>query len=240
MKVCKSILAGVLAGVSGLAAAGGLPAARTGGWMVVAEAPAGVTSQPATGRGGTLLGGGYAGVGEPPRVVVQEKVVVKTEAAPVAAFDAYRVRVTGRGAPPFASSLSAPQRRLLAIRASQLDAYRAIAEEVQGFRLTGSSAVSNLIAVNDIFRVYVDAYLRGVRIVSTQVKVDGSAETVAELVLDESFYKAYQNALRQQGALAAPPVQRAAEAMPAPAQPQKLSACTGNGCAWGSDFYLSK
>lgn len=210
--------------------------------MVVAETPAAVSGTPVIGKDGVLLGGGYAGPGQDPRVVVQEKVVVQAAPAPV--YEAYRVRVTGRGAAPVAKSLSEAQRRLLAMRASQLDAYRNIAEEVQGFRLTGSSAVANLVAVNDIFRTYVDAYLRGVRVLSTSVKHDGSAETVAELVLDENFYKTYLAALSNQ----AQQVQRAAEAMPVAARPDRLApsadkvsqSCSGKSCTWGADFYLSK
>ncbi|MGL6071150.1 LPP20 family lipoprotein [Craterilacuibacter sp.] len=209
--------------------------------MVVADVPpaAGrIANAPAMGVDGTVLGGGYAGPGQAPKVVVQEKIVLKPAAPlPESAYEALRVRVVGRGAPPYSKSLSGVQQRLLAMRASQLDAYRNIAEQVQGVRLVGSSSVSNLVTINDIFRVYVDAYLRGVRIVSTSMKPDGSAETIAEIVLDETFYQAYRNALAGQ----TQQVQRTAEAMPAlPAQASLSGSCTGKACAWGNNFYMAQ
>ncbi|MCL6264674.1 LPP20 family lipoprotein [Craterilacuibacter sp. RT1T] len=213
-------------------------AATPAGWMVVADVPAAtgrIANAPTMGQGGVVLGSGYSGPGQDPKVIVQEKIVVKQAPAPL--YDALRVRVVGYGAPPVTRSVSSVQQRLLAKRASQLDAYRNIAEQVQGFRLTGSSAVSNLVAVNDIFRVYVDAYLRGVRVISTTLKPDGSAETVAEIVLDEAFYQAYRTALAGQSQQ----VQRAAEAMPHGPVPAKLSsACSGKSCTWDNNFYMAQ
>ena len=73
--------------------------------------------------------------------------------------------------------------------------------EVQGMKLVGNSSVSNMIATNDGFRTYVDAFLRGVRIVSTTMQPDGTSEAVAEIVLDQDFYKQYKNALEKTGSV---------------------------------------
>jgi len=107
-----------------------------------------------------------------------------------------------------------------------------VAEQVQGFKLSGSSSVGNLVTVNDTFRVYVDAFLRGVRLLSTEFKPDGSSETIAEVVLDEGFFKAYRTALVTTG-------NRAAAARVMPAADGAKMGCTDSGCVYGGDFYVS-
>lgn len=91
------------------------------------------------------------------------------------------VSVAGYGAPPQIEGLSGAQRRLMSMRASKLDAYRALAETVQGFRLAGNSTVAALAVQNDSFRIYVDAYLRGARVVSMNSLPEGAYETILEL-----------------------------------------------------------
>lgn len=142
----------------------------------------------------TPTGVGYVGAGiepEAPRVVVKE----------VNPFEPIKVRVTGSGAAPVSRSLTASQRKLLSIRAAKLDAFRAVAEQVQGMKLVGNSSVANMISVSDSFRTYVDAFLRGVNIVSTTVQPDGSSEVVAEIVLDKNFYQQFKVALQQTGSV---------------------------------------
>jgi hypothetical protein len=91
------------------------------------------------------------------------------------------VSAAGYGAPPQIEGLSGAQRRLMSMRASKLDAYRALAETVQGFRLAGNSTVAALSVQNDSFRTYVDAYLRGARVVSMNALPEGAYETILEL-----------------------------------------------------------
>ncbi|HJV06677.1 MAG TPA: LPP20 family lipoprotein [Chromobacteriaceae bacterium] len=142
-----------------------------------------------------VTGVGYAGPGIEPEAA--PKVVVKE----VNPYQPVTIRVTGNGAAPYSRSLTPSQRKLLALRAARLDAFRAIAEQVQGMKLVGNSSVSNMIATNDGFRTYVDAFLRGVRIVSTTMQPDGTSEAVAEIVLDQDFYKQYKNALEKTGSV---------------------------------------
>jgi hypothetical protein len=75
----------------------------------------------------------------------------------------------------------------MAMRASKLDAYRALAEHVYGIRVTGNSTVSSMMAQNDSFRVYVDSYVRGAKVVSVTPMADGNYETVLEIELDQDF-----------------------------------------------------
>lgn len=228
----KTILAAsvlALASLTACASSGApAPVAKSDGWVVVADAPAvagtsehaGISRQPVMSSGGVMLGGAYVGP------------TAEEPAKPAEKFNALRVRVVGYGAPPSDRSLSPVQRRLLAMRASQLDAYRAMAEQVQGFKLSGSSTVGNMVAANDSFRVYVDAYLRGVRLLSTEFKPDGSSETIGEVVLDEGFFKAYRTALATTGN-----VEKAAHVMPV-ADGGKVG-CTDSGCVSGGDYYVS-
>lgn len=85
------------------------------------------------------------------------------------------------------SHLSDTQRRLLAMRASKLDAYRTLAERVYGTAIVGNTTVENLVIQNDRFRSYVDTYIYGARVVSQDPMSDGSWETTVEMVLDEGF-----------------------------------------------------
>lgn len=83
--------------------------------------------------------------------------------------------------------LSESQRRLLAMRASKLDAYRTMAERVYGTAIVGNTTVENLVVQNDRFRSFVDTYVYGARVVAQDPMPDGSWETTVEMVLDEGF-----------------------------------------------------
>ncbi len=85
------------------------------------------------------------------------------------------------------SHLSESQQRLLAMRASKLDAYRTMAERVYGTAIVGNTTVENLVVQNDRFRSFVDTYVYGARVVSQDPMPDGSWETTVEMVLDEGF-----------------------------------------------------
>lgn len=100
-----------------------------------------------------------------------------------------RVTAIGYGATSAYENYSTGQKRLMAMRASKLDAYRALVEQVNGIRLTSNSTVSALASQHDSFRVYIDSYLRGARIVSVTPLPDGNYETVLELDLKEQFYQ---------------------------------------------------
>ncbi|AAQ59580.1 hypothetical protein CV_1906 [Chromobacterium violaceum ATCC 12472] len=147
--------------------------------------------------GSVPSGVGYVGSGDEAASGEEVKVVVKE----VNPFRPIVVRVTGSGAAPYTNSLTPSQRKLLAMRAARLDAFRSIAEQVQGMKLVGNSSVSNMIANSDSFRTYVDAYLRGVTIVSTVMKPDGTSEAVAEITLDQEFYKQFRNSMEKTGSV---------------------------------------
>jgi len=98
------------------------------------------------------------------------------------------VRVSGYGTyEDVAADRSDTRKRLLARRASQLDAYRNLAERVYGTVVFGSSTVSDFVLQSDSFRTYVDSYVRGAKAISVTEHSDGVVETVMELKLEPEF-----------------------------------------------------
>ena len=106
------------------------------------------------------------------------------------------LRVTGYGAiNPTTRGVTEVQKRLLAMRASKLDAYRTLAERVYGTQIIGNSTVENLVVQNDKYRAFVDAKVLGANVVYQEVMPDGSYETMVEMIIDEGF----RNCLASQG-----------------------------------------
>jgi hypothetical protein len=98
------------------------------------------------------------------------------------------LRVTGYGAiNPTARGLTEVQKRLLAMRASKLDAYRTLAERVYGTQIIGNSTVENLVVQNDQYRSFVDANILGANVIYQDALPDGSYETMVEMIIDEGF-----------------------------------------------------
>ncbi len=99
-----------------------------------------------------------------------------------------RISAIGYGAESSFEGYSDGQRMLTSIRASKMDAYRALAEQLYGVRVNGQTTVSSMVAKNDNFRVYVDAYLRGAEIISINPIGNGNYETVVEIQIDQNFF----------------------------------------------------
>ena len=97
-----------------------------------------------------------------------------------------KVRATGYGAPPKAF-YSEPQRRLMSMRAAKIDAYRSLAERVNGMQIWGGTTVGDMVVEKDRYRVYVDTYLRGARVIAENPQEDGTFETVVEMKVDRAF-----------------------------------------------------
>lgn len=114
---------------------------------------------------------------------------VEQQADPVAPLV---IRVTGYAALSNARNLSEAQRRLMAMRGSQVDAYRTMAERVYGTAIQGSTTVRDMVVENDRLRTWVESSLQGARVVSTDVLPDGSVETVLEMVIDQGFRNCLQ------------------------------------------------
>lgn len=101
------------------------------------------------------------------------------------------IKITGigYGAESTYEAYTPGQRRLMAIRSSKLDAYRALAEQLYGIKVDSNTAVSTLTAKNDSFRARVNALVRGARVVSITPMADNNYETVLEVYIDQSFFR---------------------------------------------------
>lgn len=98
------------------------------------------------------------------------------------------VRVSGFGTyENVRNDQSDTRKRLLARRASKLDAYRNLAERVYGTVVYGSSTISDFVLKNDNFRAYVDSYIRAAKLVAVNEHSDGVFESVMELRLEPRF-----------------------------------------------------
>lgn len=99
---------------------------------------------------------------------------------------AVRVGATGYGAPP-AKYYPENQRRLMAMRASKIDAYRALAESINGLHIWGGTTIGDMVVQKDRYRVFLNSYVRGARVVSVIASEDGNYETVLDMMVDDSF-----------------------------------------------------
>lgn len=84
------------------------------------------------------------------------------------------------------------QRKLMAVRASKVDAYRALAERLYGFQVNGETTVRDMAVKDDRFNTMIQAYINGGRIVSADMMPDGSVETVMEVIIDQGFRNCLQ------------------------------------------------
>ncbi len=73
------------------------------------------------------------------------------------------------------------QQRLLAIRASKLDAYRSLTEQVYGQQLDASTTVADMTVQNDVFRTRVEGVIYGAVLVSITPAGDDTYETTLSL-----------------------------------------------------------
>lgn len=136
-----------------------------------------------------------------------------------------KITAVGYGASSSYEGYTLGQKKLMAMRTSKLDAYRALAEQVQGVRVNGNSTVSAMTAQVDSFRVFVDAYLRGAQVITVTPMNDGNYETTMELTLDSHFF----NSFSQQGRNAPPPAVVA-----------NIKGAVGPGAAYGTYFYYAE
>lgn len=84
-------------------------------------------------------------------------------------------------------------KRLLAIRASKLDAFRNLAERVYGMSLAGSSSVKDFQLQKDSFSTQIETVIRGARVVSIIENKQTGIETVLELSLPGGFVDCINN-----------------------------------------------
>lgn len=99
-----------------------------------------------------------------------------------------KINATGYGAPP-KSFYPEPQRRLMAMRAAKIDAYRSLAERVNGMQIWGGTTIGDMVVEKDRFRVFLDTHLRGARVIAENQQEDGTYETIVEINVDQGLLK---------------------------------------------------
>jgi len=105
---------------------------------------------------------------EQPKPVYKKQVIIATGYANISAQN----------------SDNAAQRRLMAIRASKLDAYRSLTEQVYGQQLNASTTVEDMVVINDTMRAHVEGLVYGTKVVSISPIGEDSYETKLELEQD--------------------------------------------------------
>lgn len=121
---------------------------------------------------------------------VEPKVEVKAEAKP--ATDAASmitpmmerqatIRATGYAVISTQNHKNAAQQRLMAIRASKLDAYRALTEQVYGQQLDATTTIAEMMVTSDTFRTRVQGIIYGAVMESITPVGDDTYETTMSL-----------------------------------------------------------
>ena len=88
---------------------------------------------------------------------------------------------TGYAVVPIQNHKLPAQQRLLAIRASKLDAYRSLAEQVYGQYLDASTTVADMTVLSDNLRAKVEGVIYGAVLVSITPVGDDTYETTLSL-----------------------------------------------------------
>ena len=92
------------------------------------------------------------------------------------------VTVTGESvAPP--NAVSQAQARAMASRGARADAYRNLAETINGVRVEGETTVENMITTKDTIRLRVDATIKGARVIDEKAMSDGSYRVTMQVPL---------------------------------------------------------
>ena len=80
------------------------------------------------------------------------------------------------------------QRRLMGMRASKMEAYRDMAEQIYGVNLNGRTTVEHMVVKNDDYRSFIDTIVRGARIKSIKAIDVDIYETIMEVDLTAHFF----------------------------------------------------
>jgi len=110
------------------------------------------------------------------------------------AVDEEVVRVNGLGVVVPRAELTHAQQRVAALRASRVDAYRNLAEQVYGLQVTGNTTVRQMSVTNDRVRTFVQQTIRGATVVDIDLIDDDTYQTTVELRLGPRFFVCVGNA----------------------------------------------
>ena len=91
------------------------------------------------------------------------------------------IRATGYAVISTQNHRNAAQQRLMAIRASKLDAYRALTEQVYGQQLDATTTIAEMMVTSDTFRTRVEGVIYGAVLESITPVGDDTYETTMSL-----------------------------------------------------------
>jgi hypothetical protein len=94
------------------------------------------------------------------------------------------IRATGYAVISVQPSDVDAQQRLMAIRASKLDAYRGLTEQVYGQYLDATTTVADMAVLSDTFRTQVEGVIFGAKVVSIAPVGEDTYETTMSLDQD--------------------------------------------------------
>lgn len=80
---------------------------------------------------------------------------------------------------------SPAQRKLLAKRAAQVDAYRNLAERIKGFQIDSSTSVKDFVTESDEINTHFRTFIKGAKVIDTRYYDDGIAEVDVQITLRE-------------------------------------------------------
>ena len=115
--------------------------------------------------------------------MTQQTTVVETKVVPVVERRS-AIRATGYAVISVQPSDVDAQQRLLAIRASKLDAYRGLTEQVYGQYLDATTTVADMAVLSDTFRTQVEGVIYGAKVVSIAPVGEDTYETTMSLDQD--------------------------------------------------------
>lgn len=82
-----------------------------------------------------------------------------------------------------ATAQDSAQQKLLAVRAAKMDAYRQLAETINGFEINSQTLVRDFVTESDQIQAELDTFVRGVRFDEPRYLADGSAEIDGEVTV---------------------------------------------------------
>jgi hypothetical protein len=97
-----------------------------------------------------------------------------------------RISVTGEGVAP-ANTISPAQAYVMAKRAATVEAYRLIAEKVNGVRVEGKDTIKNMVVQRSTVKTQVAAMIKNASVVETTFK-NGLCEVEMEIELKHSQF----------------------------------------------------
>jgi len=128
----------------------------------------------------TVLMGCQSLVAEAPKAVEAPLVAAPTMIAPMVE-KRETFMATGYAVISVQNHKNPAQQRLLAIRASKLDAYRSLTEQVYGQQLDANTTVADMTVLNDTFRTRVEGVIYGANLVSITPVGEDTYETTLSL-----------------------------------------------------------